>query len=145
MSSDVSIADTVSDNDLDLLPGVDLTFFPLTDDDGSPVYPQAAADLIADLRAAGVIARTWHPEDQCEFVDGRNVLVDALLQVGVGIASSAGWYALQRLLRDRSGQVRVVVAYRRGAQRLRVEVAGDSGEVADVLRRIDPLPPPPSA
>lgn len=120
-------------------PGVDVTFLPLADDDGVPLYDGSTLDLISELNADGVRARTWHPAEICEFVSDRGLITDTLLQVGVGVASSAGWYALQALLRRRTGQVRVVAIFDDGTQRRRAEVSGDPAGVADALKRLDPF------
>ena len=71
---------------------------------------------------------------------GRGPVTDTVLQVGVGVASSAGWYALQTLLRRRGERtVTVVAVFDDGGQRRRAEVTGSATDVAEVLERLDPF------
>jgi hypothetical protein len=144
MSLEVSIVATVGDGDLGPQPGADVTFLPLTDDGGVPVYDDSIPGLVHELQASGVIAGTWHPAETCEFVSGRGLVVDTLLQLGVGIGSSAGWYALQALLRRRRGQVRVVAIFDDGTQRRRAEVTGEAADVVEALEKLDPFSSDPS-
>lgn len=144
MSPKVSIVATVSHRDPGPRPGTDVTFLPLADNSGVPVYDDSTPRLIQELRAAGVAVDTWHPVTECEFVSSRGLVTDTLLQIGVGIASSAGWYALQAMLRRRSGQVRVVAIFDDGVQRRRAEVIGETADVVEALEALDPFNPEPS-
>ncbi|MGW5666414.1 hypothetical protein [Micromonospora sp. NPDC003776] len=121
-----------------------MTFLPLADDDGVPVYHESTPALMQELQAAGLTVDTWHPATECDFVSSRGVVTDALLQVGVGIASSAGWYALQTMLRSRSGQVRVLAIYDDGVERRRAEVTGEAADVVEALETLDPFRSEPS-
>lgn len=71
-------------------------------------------------------------------------MTDTLLQIGVGIGSSAGWYALQTLLRRRGGQLRVVAIFDDGVQRRRAEVTGEAADVVEALAKLDPFSSEPS-
>ncbi|WP_406044544.1 hypothetical protein OG799_08715 [Micromonospora sp. NBC_00898] len=144
MSPKVSIVATDSHRDPGPRPGADVTFLPLADDDGIPVYDESTPDLIQELQAAGAAVDTWHPARECEFVSSRGLVTDALLQIGVGIGSSAGWYALQTLLRRRGGQVRVVAIFDDGVQRRRAEVTGEAADVVEALEKLDPFSSEPS-
>ncbi|GAB3932296.1 hypothetical protein GCM10027614_01180 [Micromonospora vulcania] len=67
------------------------------------------------------------------------MLTDSLLQIGVGIGSSAGWHALQTLLRRRGGKLRVVAIFDDGTQRRRAEVTGEAADVVQALETLDPF------
>ncbi|WP_146247464.1 hypothetical protein [Micromonospora arborensis] len=144
MSPKVSIVATDSHREPGPRPGADVTFLPFADDDGIPVYDDSAPELIQELLAAGLTAGTWHPPAECEFVSSRGVLTDSLLQIGVGIGSSAGWYALQTLLRRRGGQLRVVAIFDNGTERRRAEVTGEAADVVQALTTLDPFDSEPS-
>lgn len=125
---------------------VDVTFLPLTEDDGVPVYPESTPALMQELLDADLVVDTWHPAAECDFVSSRGLVTDTLLQIGVGIGSSAGWYALQSMLRRRTGQVsvRVVLDDDDRARRRRVEVTGEAAGVVEALEKIDPFRSEPS-
>ncbi|MCO1597012.1 hypothetical protein M8C17_17800 [Micromonospora sp. RHAY321] len=144
MSPKVSIVATDSHRDPGPRPGADVTFLPLADDDGVPIYDESIPDLIQHLQTAGLSADTWHPAAECDFVSSRGLVTDALVQIGVGIGSSAGWYALQSLLRRRGGQVRVVAVFDDGTQRRRAEVTGEAADVVEALEKLDPFSSEPS-
>ncbi|WBB68304.1 hypothetical protein [Micromonospora sp. WMMD812] len=144
MSPKVSIVATDSHRDLGPQPGVDVTFLPFAEDDGVPVYDESTPDLVRELQAAGVTVETWHAAGAYELVSSRGLVTDTLLQIGVGISSSAGWYGLQSLLRRRGGQLRVVAIFDDGVQRRRAEVTGEAADVVDVLERLDPFSSGPS-
>ncbi|MGQ5261422.1 hypothetical protein ACTWLT_11750 [Micromonospora sp. ZYX-F-536] len=144
MSPKVSIVATDSHREPGPRPGADVTFLPLADDDGVPIYDESIPDLIQHLRTAGLAADTWHPAAECDFVSSRGLVTDALVQIGVGIGSSAGWYALQSLLRRRGGQVRVVAVFDDGTQRRRAEVTGEAADVVEALEKLDPFSSEPS-
>jgi hypothetical protein len=119
------------------LRGGDLTFLPLAFDDGVPVYPAGVQDLAAELRASGLEVSVRHPPEECEFVSDRSTeLVGALLEIAVGITSSAGWYALKALLERRSGRARVTVVFEEGDRIRRLKVTGDAAEVAKKLAEL---------
>ena len=144
MSPKVSIVATESHREPGPRPGPAGTFLRAPHDNGTPVYDDSTPDLIQQLLAAGVAADAWHPFTECEFVSSRSVVTDSLLQIGVGIGSSAGWYALQTLLRRREGQLRVVAIFDNGAQRRRAEVTGEAADVVQALQTLDPFGPEPS-
>lgn len=139
MSPKVSIVATDSHRDPGPRPGVDVTFLPLADDGGVPVYDESTPALIRELQAAGMAAEIWHPATECDFVASRGVVTDTLLQIGVGIGSSAGWYALQTMLRRRGGQVKVLVVFDDGVQRRCAEVTGEAADVVEALEQLDPF------
>ncbi|WP_146605651.1 hypothetical protein [Micromonospora craterilacus] len=124
--------------------GVDVTFLPLAEDDGVLIYPESTPALMQELLAAGLVVDTWHPTGECDFVSSRGLVTDTLLQIMVGIASSAGWYALQSMLRRRTGQVSVRATFDDGVQRRRVEVNGEAAAVVEALERLDPFRSEPS-
>ncbi|WP_320068905.1 hypothetical protein [Micromonospora sp. RTGN7] len=144
MSPKVSIVATESHRDPGPRPGADVTFLPFADDDGVPTYHDSTPGLVHELQAAGIVADTWHPAAECEFVSSRGLVTDTLLQICVGVGSSAGWYALQALLRRRSGQVRVLAFFDDGVQRRRAEVTGEVADVVEALERLDPFNSEPS-
>ncbi|MEV7230712.1 hypothetical protein AB0M79_27360 [Polymorphospora sp. NPDC051019] len=124
--------------------GVDVTFLPLAEDDGVPVYPESTPVLMQELVATGLVVDTWHPASECDFASSRGLVTDTLLQIGIGIGSSAGWYALQSMLRRHTGQVSVRAIYDDGVQRRGVEVTGEAADVVEVLDRLDPFRSEPS-
>jgi hypothetical protein len=144
MSPKVSIVATDRHRDPGPRPGADVTFLPLADDGGVPVYDEATPELMQELQAAGVAVDTWHPATECDFVSFRGPVTDTLLQIGVGIGSSAGWYGLQTLLRRRGGQLRVVAVFDDGVQRRRAEVTGEAADVVEALEKLDPFNSEPS-
>lgn len=121
------------------VPDADVVLLPVADDGGTPVYPSSVEQLLDELAADGVSARSWHPAGQFEVVDHRAPVVDALVQIAVGIATSGGWYAVRALIRRRRSDVRVVAVYEQGGQRCRAEVTGKPGEVAATLAQLDPF------
>lgn len=144
MSPKVSIVVTDRHRDLGPRAGADVTFLPLAEDDGVPVYPNATPTLMRELAAAGLVAETWHPAAECEFVASRGPVTDTLLQIVAGVGSSAGWYALLSLLRRRTGQVTVRAVVDDGVQRRRVEVTGEAADVVEALGMLDPFRSEPS-
>lgn len=139
MSPKVSIVATDRHRDPGPRPGADVTFLPLAEDGDIGIYPDSTPALIQELRAAGLAVDTWHPATECDFVSSRGLVTDTLLQIGVGIGSSAGWYALQSPLRRRGGQLSVRAILDDGAQRRRVEVTGEAADVVEALERLDPF------
>lgn len=140
MSPKVSIVATDRHREPGPRPDADVTFLPIADDGGVPVYDDSVPELIEELLAARLTAGTWHPLTECEFVSSRGVLTDALLQIAVGISSSAGWYALQTLLRRRGGQqLRVVAIFDDGTERRRAEVTGEADDVVQALTTLNPF------
>jgi len=121
--------------------GTDVVFLPQAFDHGTPVYPAQTMRLVAQLTAEGVTARTWHPSAECEFLSDRGLIADTLLQIAVGIASSAGWYAIQSLLRRRSGPLQVIAVFERDGVRRRAALTGDADDVVRALETLDPFAP----
>ena len=121
--------------------GTDVVLLPQAFDHGAPVYPAHTTQLVDQLTAQGVTARTWHPAAEFEIVSTRGPVADTLLQIAVGIASSAGWYAIQSLLRSRSGPLRVIAVFEQDGQRRRAELAGDADDVVRALETLDPFGP----
>jgi hypothetical protein len=119
----------------------DVVFLPSIPDAAMPGYPGDVPKLIEQLRLSGVTSRTWHPGDQCTFVSGRSILTETVLQLVVGVASSAGLQAIRSLIRGRSGTVRVTVVFDRDGERLRATVEGKAGRVVAELAAIDPFRP----
>lgn len=144
MSPKVSIVATDRHRDPGPRAGADVTFLPLAEDDGVPVYPDSTLALMRELAAAGLVVDIWHPATECDFVSSRGLVTDTLLQIGVGIGSSAGWYALQSMLRQRTGQVTVRAVVDDGVQRRRVEVTGEAADVVETLETLDPFRSEPS-
>lgn len=144
MSPKVSIVATDRHRDPGPRAGADVTFLPLGEDDGMPVYPESTPALMRELLAAGLTVDTWHPAEECDFVSSRGLVTDTLLQIGVGIGSSAGWYALQSMLRRRTGQVKVRAIFDDGVQRRRVEVTGEAADVVEALEELAPFRSEPS-
>lgn len=121
------------------LPAADLTFLPLAYDDETPVYPAGVHDLAAKLRAPGLEVSVLHPAEECEFVSDRSgLLVGALLEVAVGIASSGGWYAIKALLERRTGRSRVTVVFEEDGRTRRVRMTGEAAEVARAIEQLTP-------
>ncbi|WP_433288857.1 hypothetical protein [Micromonospora sp. CA-244673] len=144
MSPKVSIVATDRHRDPGPRDGTDVTFLPLAEYEGTSVYPESTPALMQELVAAGLVVDAWHPAAECDFVSSRGLVTDTLLQIGVGIGSSAGWYALQSMLRRRTGQVTVRAVVDDGVQRRRVEVTGEAADVVEALETLDPFRSEPS-
>jgi hypothetical protein len=121
--------------------GTDVVFLPQAFDHDTPVYSAQTVQLVDQLTAAGVTARTWHPAAECEFLSDRGPIADTLLQIAVGIASSAGWHAIQSLLRRRSGPLQVIAVFEQGGVRRRAALTGDADDVLRALEKLDPFAP----
>jgi hypothetical protein len=119
--------------------GTDVVLLPIADDGGTPVYPDSVGQWIDELTSDGVSSDTWHPVGAFERLDHRSPIVDAFVQIGVGIATSGGWYALQALIRRRRDDVRVVAVYEQGGQRCQAEVTGKPDDVAAALAQLNPF------
>jgi hypothetical protein len=131
-----------SDDEFGPVADVDVVFLPAVPDGARPAYPRAVPELIEELRLSGVTSRTWHPDAQVTFVSDRGVFADAVLQILVGVASSAGWQAICSLVAKRSGPVRVIVVYGQGGRRLRTSpFEGEAPDVARELEQHDPYRP----
>ncbi|ROO60274.1 hypothetical protein EDC02_2133 [Micromonospora sp. Llam0] len=141
MLSEESVVTVPADAGPGPVAGTDVVFLPQAFDHGTPVYPAHTTQLVDQLTAQGVTARTWHPAAESEILSARGPVADTLLQIAVGIASSAGWYAIQSMLRSRSGPLRVIAVFEQDGQRRRAELAGNADDVVRALETLDPFGP----
>jgi hypothetical protein len=108
------------------------------------VYPEALTGVVKALRADGVDAHWSHDADHRVWTGERSVVLDLVaIPFVVGIASSAGWAGLVRLLTRRKGIVKLKVGYRKhpsvGEERW-IELEGEAKDVATTLEGMIPWP-----
>jgi hypothetical protein len=141
MSVEISVVVIDSGDHPGPRPDTDVIFLPTAVDGDTPIYSGDVPRLLDALLATGVSATTWHVGTEAEFTSARGPITEALLQVAVGIASSAGWHAIQSLLLQHRGKANLIAVYERDRDRFRVELTGPAAEVAAELKRLDPFRP----
>jgi hypothetical protein len=120
----------------------DLVVFPHSLDGDRGVYNEQLVPIVKGLRTDGVEVRWLHDSDHRLWSGERSALLAlAVIPFVVGIASSAGWAGLARLLRRRSGQVKLTAGYRKdsfGGEEQWMTLEGNSADVAAALERFNP-------
>ncbi|HWL37495.1 MAG TPA: hypothetical protein VNQ77_15020 [Frankiaceae bacterium] len=124
--------------------GHDVVVLPVREqDDGVAVYPEASVSMVKELKAIGVDASFLDPADHRVFEVKKGALETAIISLVLGIASSAGWDGIKRLLRQRSNSrlsVKYVELEDRNQYGRAWQVSGDDTDA--VLAAIDKLRQP---
>lgn len=116
----------------------DLTVLPMeASEDGFWVYPEAAIDLVKDLRSVGVDAGYAHVPDDRRYYSERSaeIAVSFLVSLGSAAVWQAFMYALQRF-RGRQ-QLSVTLVDERladGSERRSATFAGRGEDVLEAMR-----------
>jgi hypothetical protein len=120
----------------------DLVVYPHSLDGDRGVYHEQLVSVVKGLRRDGVDVRWLHESDQRLWSGERSALLTLVaVPFVVGVASSAGWAGLVRLLGRRNGQVKLTVGYRKdsfGGEEQWVTLEGNSADVAAALERLNP-------
>ncbi len=108
----------------------DVTLYPERVNEGRGVYPAEAVILADALQARGVVALPWHDLDHCDWSTTAHASISAFR---VGVASTAGWTAVQETMRQRVHPVRLTVGWWAGENERWVRLEGAAPAVADAL------------
>jgi len=123
--------------------GADLVVLPReTADDGRGLYDDSVITIVKELKSLGADARYQHEKDERAWIGEESAATLALALI-IGIASSAGWSALQALFRGSFSTKRVRVRVGRyekladGTTKAEwYEVEGNGEDVADALTQL---------
>lgn len=147
MTSSVEVVDPASPPPLHG-PGAfdgDLVILPHDLDGDRGIYSDRLIPTMKALRAEGINARWLQDEDQRLWSGERSVIVSLwLIPWIVGIASSAGWAAITKIVGQREGPVKLKIGYRKdsaGGEERWIELEGSSADVATALERLNPWVP----
>jgi hypothetical protein len=98
-------------------------------------YSLSAAGFVDELTGEGVEVQPYHDLAHSDWTGERDPLWLSLI---LGVASSAAWDAIKRLLGRRSRNVKVTVGFQQGDQIRWVQAEGDGRAVAAALDRLNP-------
>lgn len=129
MATDVRVDEVDAPSGLRLGDAHDVTLYPEQVCDGRGVYPAEAVNLADALQARGVVALPWHDLDHCDW----STALASISAFQVGVASTAGWSAVQDTLRQRVNPVRLTLGWWSGENERWVRLEGEAPAVADAL------------
>jgi hypothetical protein len=129
MATHVTVDDVEAPDGLSLGDAHDVTLFPDRVNGGRGLYPAEAVVLADALQARGVVALPWHDLDHCDWSTAHG----GISAFRLGVASTAGWSAVQDAMRQRPQQIRLTVGWWTGTNERWVRLEGSAPAVADAL------------
>ncbi|MGW1059012.1 hypothetical protein [Micromonospora rubida] len=121
----------------------DIVFLPIRMDGPIGIYTEQAIDLMKDLKGQGVDASWSTAKESRGWYGERTGIVElVVIPLVVGVASSAAWDALKKVVRMRKNSTFKIKAYTRthadGSRDAYIEVEGTGSDIASSLERLDP-------
>jgi hypothetical protein len=129
MGTDVIVDEVDAPTGLRLGDAHDVTLYPEAVTDGRGVYPAEAVSLADALQARGVVALPWHDLDHCDW----STATHSVRSFQLGVASTAGWSAVQDAMRQQVNPVRLTLGWWTGQDERWVRLEGAAPAVADAL------------
>jgi hypothetical protein len=129
MAPQVTMDEADAPDGLGLREAQDVTLYPEQVTGPRGVYPAEAVNLADALQSRGIVALPWHDLDHCDWSTAHPTISAFRL----GVASTAGWSAVQDAMRQRANPVRLTVGWWAGENERWVTLEGEAPAVADAL------------